>query len=384
MGKDRFVVNPFDELNLSSVEKDTLRDFGHNFIDQNIEKYEEFISNAQRQVDQTKWKLIKTKDDTRVYLDRDPLSRSSGEGDKVDPPEILVTGTTWGTVDDFMYGAVNPTIEAMRIKATYVEDMSGGAVLASLDDPTVEEPFKSMNIKWMELDLPFASTPLIKNRDYIFLECTKYVHLSNGERVGVMTFHSVNFPETKELPGRVRASITVCCIARQVDPDRIEVYGSGFVDPAGDMIKALVMPTIATGYLTMLKYTECSNMKKMTKTLEKRYAISKELGAPNRPKICITCTKPMSKLRIGDYSKSRSSTCKLCAGYLCRSCRLQRKLAFVGADHQLEMRKVSFCGVCLQNVRSTSPLEAAREDAMGPSKRIVYFDSSLTSSSVSS
>ncbi|KAL4133928.1 hypothetical protein PRIC2_004243 [Phytophthora ramorum] len=181
MGKDRFVVNPFDELNLSSVEKDTLRDFGHNFIDQNIEKYEEFISNAQRQVDQTKWKLIKTKDDTRVYLDRDPLSRSSGEGDKVDPPEILVTGTTWGTVDDFMYGAVNPTIEAMRIKAT-----------------------------------------------------------------------------------------------------------------------------------------------------------------------------------------------------------LQRKLAFVGADHQLEMRKVSFCGVCLQNVRSTSPLEAAREDAMGPSKRIVYFDSSLTSSSVSS
>ncbi|KAL4133876.1 hypothetical protein PRIC2_004192 [Phytophthora ramorum] len=82
MGKDRFVVNPFDELNLSSVEKDTLRDFGHNFIDQNIEKYEEFISNAQRQVDQTKWKLIKTKDDTRVYLDRDPLSRSSGEGDK--------------------------------------------------------------------------------------------------------------------------------------------------------------------------------------------------------------------------------------------------------------------------------------------------------------
>ncbi|KAG2784795.1 hypothetical protein JG687_00012650 [Phytophthora cactorum] len=387
MGKDRFVVNPFGELSLSSADKAGLMDFGRNFIDQNIEKYERFIGDSRPKVDQKKWKLIKTKDDTRVYLERDPMIRTTTDGVKTDHPEFMMTGITWGTVDDCMFGAVNPTLESMRIKASYVEDMSGGAVLASLDTPTIEEPFKSTTVKWMELDLPFASTSLVKNRDYIYLECTKIVRLSSGERVGVMIFHSVNFPQTKKLPGRIRANITVCCIFRQAGPDTIEVYGSGIVDPGGDMIKAFVMPSIATGYLTTLKYAHCSKMKKMIWMLAKRYDMAKELGTPIRPSICVTCTTPISKLRRGDYSKSESSTCKLCAGYLCRSCRIQRKLTFVGSDLELEQRKVSFCGLCLQKVRTMSPMEVAREHAEGTCKQVVPFpgiDSSHTSTSTAS
>ncbi|ETP53635.1 hypothetical protein F442_01483 [Phytophthora nicotianae P10297] len=387
MGKDRFVVNPFDELSLSSADKASLMDFGYNFIDQNIEKYERFIGDSGPKVDQKKWKLIKTKDDTRVYLERDPMIRTTKDGAKTDHPEFLMTGITWGTVDDCMFGAVNPTLESMRIKASYVEDMSGGAVLATLDTPTTEEPFKSTTVKWMELDLPLASTSLVKNRDYVYLECTKIVRLSTGERVGVMIFHSVNFPQTKVLPGRIRANITVCCIFRQVGPDTIELYGSGIVDPGGDMIKAFVMPSIATGYLTTLKYAHCSKMKKMIWMLGKRYAMAKELGTPTRPSICVTCTTPISKLRRGDYSKSEANTCKLCAGYLCRSCRIQRKLTFVGSDLELEQRKVSFCGICLQKVRTMSPMEVAREYAAGTCKQVVSYpgiDSSHTSYSTSS
>ncbi|ETI55831.1 hypothetical protein F441_01509 [Phytophthora nicotianae CJ01A1] len=386
MGKDRFVVNPFEELSLSSADKASLMDFSYNFIDQNIEKYEAFISDGSRNIDQKKWKLIKTKDDTRVYLEREPMTRISDQGVKTDHPEFLVTGTTWGTVDDCIFGALNPTLESMRIKVSYVEDMSGGAVLATLDMPTIEEPLKSMTVKWMEIDLPFASTSLIKNRDYVFLEGTKIVHLSNGERVGVMIFHSVNFPQTKELPGRIRANITVCCIFRQTGPDMVELYGSGIVDPGGDMIKAFVMPSIASGYLTTLKYAHCSQMKKMAWMLSKRYAQAKELGTPNRPNVCITCTTSLSKLRSGDYGK-RKNTCKLCAGHLCRSCRIQCKLSFVGSDLELEQRKVSFCGLCLQKVKSMSPMEVATEYAAGTSRQVVSYpgsDSSYISNSKSS
>ncbi|KAE9245157.1 hypothetical protein PF004_g5347 [Phytophthora fragariae] len=226
MGKDRFVVNPFGDLKLTEADKQGLKDFALNFIDQNLEKYEAFIGGDGTKVDQKKWKLIKTKDDARVYLERDPMIRTSAGGVKADHPEFLMTGITWGTVDDCMFGAVNPTLESMRIKTSYVEDMSGGAVLASLEEPTVEEPFNSMNVKWMEIDLPFASTSLVKNRDYVFLECTKIVRLSNGERVGVLMFHSVDFPQTKKLPGRIRANITVCTIFRQIGPDTISLYGS--------------------------------------------------------------------------------------------------------------------------------------------------------------
>ncbi|KAG2952376.1 hypothetical protein PC117_g2830 [Phytophthora cactorum] len=114
MGKDRFVVNPFGELSLSSADKAGLMDFGRNFIDQNIEKYERFIGDSRPKVDQKKWKLIKTKDDTRVYLERDPMIRTTTDGVKTDHPEFMMTGITWGTVDDCMFGAVNPTLESMH------------------------------------------------------------------------------------------------------------------------------------------------------------------------------------------------------------------------------------------------------------------------------
>ncbi|KAE9173152.1 hypothetical protein PF002_g29381 [Phytophthora fragariae] len=143
------------------------------------------------------------------------------------------------------------------------------------------------------------------------------------------------------------------------------------------------MPSIASGYLSTLKYAHCSKMKKMTWMLAKRYAMAKELGTPTRPSVCVTCTASISKLRIGVYGRSESSTCKLYVGYLCRTCRIQRKLSFVASDMQLEQRKVSFCGLCLQQVRTMSPLEVAREHAAGICKQLSSFgpiDSSYTSS----
>ncbi|OWZ09319.1 hypothetical protein PHMEG_00017995 [Phytophthora megakarya] len=281
-----------------------------------------------------------------------------------------MTGVTWGTVEDCMHGAYSPTLEAMRIKASYVEDMSGGAVLAVLEEPTPEDPFRSMTIKWVELDLPFNST-FVKNRDYVYIEYMKTVKLSNGERIGCQIYHSINFPQTKPLPNRVRANMTVCGIFRQLGPDTVEVYvyGSGIVDPAGDMIKALVVPSMATGYLTALKYAHCSKMKKIIWLLGKRYEMTKDSSAPGKAHICVTCCSPISKLRRGDYSRSEGSTCKLCEGYLCRSCRIQRKLTFTSSDRQIEQRKVSFCGLCLQQARTMSPMEMIMEQMESTRKK---------------
>ncbi|KAI9910805.1 hypothetical protein PsorP6_010897 [Peronosclerospora sorghi] len=385
MGNDRFVVNPFPDLCLSTSDQESLRDFAYTFIDENVEKYEAYLATVGPKIDPRKWKLLKRRGDTAVYLEREPMRRAPVPGSKTTHPEFLMTGITWGTVDDCMFGAVNPTLESMRIKSTYVEDMSAGAVLASLEVPTVDEPFQSMAVKWMELDLPLASTALVTNRDYVYLECTKIVRLTSGERVGVMILHSVDFPQTKALPGRIRANLTVCCIFRQLGPDTIDLYGSGCVDPGvGDLAKSFILSSIASHYLSTLKYAHCSKMKKMTRLLAKRYALAKELGTPTRASICVTCTTPMSKLRLGDYGKSESSTCKLCAGYLCRSCKIQRKLTFVASDLELEQRKVAFCGLCLQTVRTMSPMEVAREHAAGAYSLATAYPGSASPSSASS
>ncbi|KAG3115798.1 hypothetical protein PI125_g5215 [Phytophthora idaei] len=390
MGKNRFVVNPFGHLALSELNKSKLKEFAYNFFDQSVLKYEAFIGDGGPKVDPKEWKLIKTKDDTRVYLERDPPIRTSISGSVSDHPGLLMTGITWGTVEDCMYGAHSPTLETMRLKASYVEDMSGGAVLAVLEEPTPEDPFRSMTIKWIELDLPFNATSLVKNRDYVYIEYMRTVKLSNGERIGCQVYHSINFPQTKELPNRVRASMTACGIFRQLGPDTVEMYGSGIVDPAGDMIKAFVIPSMATGYLSLLKYAHCSKMKKIVWLLDKRYEKAKELGAPGRAHICVTCCTPISKLSRGDYGRSEGSMCKLCVGYLCRSCRIQRKLTFMSSDLQMEQRKVSFCGLCLQQARTMSPMgvitdqmQSASKDRQQMSNSNGTIDSSYVSSTAS-
>lgn len=389
MGKNRFVVNPFGHLLLSEADKAKLKEFAYNFFDAAVLKYEAFIGDGGPKVDPKAWKLIKNKDDTRVYLERDPPIRTSLSGSVSDHPELLMTGITWGTIEDCMFGAYSPTLETMRIKASYVEDMSGGAVLAVLEEPTLNDPFRSMTIKWIELDLPFNSTTLVKNRDYVFIEYMKTVRLSNGEAIGCQIYHSINFPQTKELPNRVRANMTACSIFRQLGPDTVEVYGSGIVDPSGDMIKAFVIPSMAASYLTVLKYAHCSKMKKISWLLAKQYEMAKELGAPGRAHICVTCTASISKLRRGDYGSSEGSTCKLCTGYLCRSCRVQRMLTFTSSDLQMEQRKVSFCGLCLQKARTMSPMEVVREQiqSLGNKDRhqtsVGTIDSSYASSTAS-
>ncbi|EEY63210.1 uncharacterized protein PITG_15436 [Phytophthora infestans T30-4] len=107
-----------------------------------------------------------------------------------------------------MFGLVNPTLEAMRIKASYLNDFSAAAVLATVVEPTVDEPFLSTVVKWMEIDIPGASIGAVRNRDYVYVESTGLTSLRNGDRVGFHLMHSVNFPQTHELPSRVRGNIT--------------------------------------------------------------------------------------------------------------------------------------------------------------------------------
>ncbi|KAG3034581.1 hypothetical protein PC119_g4861 [Phytophthora cactorum] len=94
MGKNRFVVNPFGHLALSELNKSKLKEFAYNFFDQSVLKYEAFIGDGGPKVDPKEWKLIKTKDDTRVYLERDPPIRTSISGSVSDHPGLLMTGIT--------------------------------------------------------------------------------------------------------------------------------------------------------------------------------------------------------------------------------------------------------------------------------------------------
>ncbi|GMF33277.1 unnamed protein product [Phytophthora fragariaefolia] len=212
--------------------------------------------------------------------------------------------------------------------------------------PTLEDPFRSLVVKWMELDIPFKSTGLVKNRDYVYLEGVGTVKNADGERFGYSLLHSVNFPQTGSLPNRVRGNISFIAYWRQISNNTMEMYATGIIDPADDgLICKLVLPVVANLFLGSLDYAYCGQMRKLSFMLEKRYAESKTRGAPNKSNSCVTWS---------------NSTCKLCFGFVCSACKIVRMLSFVDPDLKMTQRKVTFCTACISEVTSMNAIAIAR------------------------
>jgi hypothetical protein len=114
------------------------------------------------------------------------------------------------------------------------------------------------------------------------------------------------------------------------------------------MIKKLA---VAGVFFCTLKYAYWGQMKKLAFMLEKKYAEAKQLGAPHKKSVCVTCSAPITSRRLGDFGKS-DSTCKLCFGFVCHACKVFRKLSFVDPNLQLSQRKVTFCTACIGQVTS--------------------------------
>ncbi|POM76344.1 Hypothetical protein PHPALM_6423 [Phytophthora palmivora] len=361
MVKDRFTANPFEDLELIGQDANNLLDIVNNIVHTSLERYENFWSVEKAKVNTDKWKLIKSRDNAHVFMEQQRQSTQSESIDHIaELPSLLSVGTSSGTLEEVMLGVVNPTLDSMRIKASYVNDLSAAAVLANIVMPSVQDPFRSVVVKWMELDIPFQSAGLVQNRDYVYVEATGVTETFDGERLGFHVLHSVNFPQTHNLPNRVRANMSICAFFRQVRPNLVSLYVSGIVDPVGnDRVRRLVVSNMANAFLSTLKYAHCGQMKKLTWALDTAYSKSKVIGTPDPERICVTCRKTVSR-RVGDFGK-RGDTCRLCFGLVCNTCKLQKKLSFLGPDLRLAQRKVIFCAVCIHDTLKQNACDSARK-----------------------
>ncbi|POM76477.1 Hypothetical protein PHPALM_6281 [Phytophthora palmivora] len=380
MGKGRFIVNPFPEMHITPNDRLQLQDLANDIIMSNLEKYNTFVSSGKRMVDARRWKQIKTRERLAVFAERPETVHSTGSSDLTGSglPMILCVGTMEGKLEDLMYGVLSEDLETMRLKASYVDDVSGAAVLDPIVVPTLEDPFQSLIVKWMELDIPFASTNLVKNRDYVYVEGTGFVTSQNGERLGYHLLHSVSFPQTHELPNRIRGNVSIIGFWRQSGPNTMEIYATGIFDPCGDMIRMLVVPGMASAFLSSVKYANCGQMRKLSFMLDKAYSDSKLHGTPNKKNVCVTCSASITGRRLGDFAKSNSS-CKLCFGHVCHSCKVVQKLSFVDPDLLLSKRKVTFCTACISSVTRMSAMDVARAKMLSAKKGVGYASTNTSS-----
>ncbi|KAE8903318.1 hypothetical protein PF010_g17125 [Phytophthora fragariae] len=190
MAKDRFSDNPYPDVQVSDDDRRVLIDLVSGFVDDNFQEFDEFVEIDQQIVDERRWKLAKSRDNQHVYAARSrdgnfqPWQTVGGNDGKPQGKallSVLGVGTFRGDLDDLMFGAVNPTQDNMRVKASYVGDIDSAAILCPVVEPSDEAPFQSLIIKWMTIDLPLQSTSLVKRRDFVYIEATGFVYLANGE-----------------------------------------------------------------------------------------------------------------------------------------------------------------------------------------------------------
>lgn len=385
MAKGEYVASPLLRISLEPGDISELQVVADAILEANLERYQHFTDVDNSKVDSKAWKYIKAKDQIKVYAERRQKRRRSAFQDS--PVEdadselqsMLCVGPTPGTLDDVMQGILSPTLESTRTKTSFIDDRSGSAVLSIAKAPTAEDPFQSVVVNWMELDVRRRSVGLVKNRDYIYVEATGMKLLSNGGRLGYRLMHSVDFPQAHVLEGRVRAKLSVCCFFRQENESSVSVYMMGMMDPMSDGVRRLIVPRFVKRMLSPLKYAHYGEMKKLTQALGERYAELKSIKSRDPDHNCTACKKHLG--RLGKLM-GHHSTCKLCFKYVCNSCRVEKEMSFVTLDLKMTQRKVTFCPSCVSDATIEPPPELPDVETRGQTGN--YRRNNSVGSSVSS
>jgi hypothetical protein len=374
MAKDRFTTSPFPAVQVSKLEQKQLEGIVRTYVEDYINKYVEFVVVDKRRVDKRRWEHVKTKDNPLVYAERtrkelrrhgvepenslNATQRVQAQSVSKDLPVVLSTGTLIGELDNLMYGVLNPTLDGMRIKASYVHAIDNAAVLCPVVSPTKEDPFRSLIVKWMSINVPLPTTKLVKSRDFVFVEATGFTYLPNGDRVGYHLLHSIDFPQTKALPNKIRGNLSAFSCFRRKNRNNIEAFAWGVVDPGGDIMRSLAVSVAANALLSATSYVHCGHMKKLAWMLQ-RLQSSFNRDDQTQQKQCVVCNRKTSS-GVGGVGKG---SCRICSRRVCFSCKSRHRMSFITPDGQLLQRKVVICGRCINDAAYWNAQEAASDEA---------------------
>ncbi|CAH0513837.1 unnamed protein product [Peronospora belbahrii] len=384
MVKEPFTLNPYPGLVLSESDQAELLQLESDLILEIFPKYEAYVVQDKRHVNSVQWRPIGDDKNLHVYVERegwndepensDPSTPESKDNWQKHMPVLLVVGTFQGEMNDLMFGTVNPSQDIMRIKASYVKDYSDGAVLANIAMPTPECPFRSVSVKWTQINLPLNQTGLVQNRDFICLEATGILRFKSGERVGYQLLHSIDFPNTQPLPGTIRARHKIIGFYRQISRNVIDTFAYDTVHPGGKIFRSVALEASAKALLSTTNYVVCGQAKKLTWKLQHRHAetrldrhrSSARSGLVGN-NLCGVCARNLAPRRFGlpRIGSLGRSVCKLCMNPVCHKCKRPKGISFLTPDGKLLRRKITFCVVCVSEVTHMDALHAAQDQAGG-------------------
>ncbi|KAG2860975.1 hypothetical protein PC129_g10279 [Phytophthora cactorum] len=353
------LMSPFQPISLSSADTNELQAVARTILAANLNRYQHFT-----EVDPRTWRLVKFRDQMRMYAERRYQRRNSSPqcnlADSVELQTMLCVGSTPGTLEEVMSGITVPEFNPDQTKSSPTNDINGATTLTKVQEPTLKNPFNSLKVKWVELDVRRRSMGFIKNRDYTYVEATGVEHLPKSGRVGYHLMHSVDITQAPALPGRIRGKLSVCFFFRHEKENSVSVYAMWMMNPMNEHARRVIIPHFAQTLLSMFTSTQDGRIKKLKDTLGKSYA---ELNNFKGVKLttpyftCVTCTKRM--WAFGKFS-SQHSTCKICLGHICSSCKIDKKPKFLTSNLKETTKDYTLCFSCLGDVITAEASELSK------------------------
>ncbi|TMW61389.1 hypothetical protein Poli38472_012580 [Pythium oligandrum] len=374
---------------------------------------ERIFRNGQASLDKKRWKEVKAKDDFRIYKERNPKSTeatSFSDRDhsvvfsdimaprfvsvRDDPamstvsstwttdsseveagivhsikhprvPMIVAAGNVEGLLEDVVFGSLAGDEASWRYRATYMKDkIADSKILATIQEPTEDDPYRFLCIKWFARECPPFLSPFIQQRDFLVMEATGLTVDEYGVRHGyyiMHEFHHPSLPELRHLKMQ-RCKISLGYISRQVRPDKVHIFARGFVDPRGDFPHSLSVQLTAEAMTSTANTVETSYMKKLGWLMVQKQNKRRNQQNPHLipPTVC-SCKKT---------KKASLLTCQVCANSFCSRCTVQRKLVVDMQSDNVVERSMPFCFGCVLKAKKQPPHPVAVDMVVRPRSQL--------------
>uniref|UniRef100_A0AAV1UGC8 START-like domain n=1 Tax=Peronospora matthiolae TaxID=2874970 RepID=A0AAV1UGC8_9STRA len=417
--------NTLDPVKLSQTLQDAITEEADTVVRETVAASKFFVSNLASKLDPTHWKLVRTKDGVQVFRQRQkaidhqapdvfssPLiqsslgshrhamsrycsrdSKSSSTQDlsgsqaftftpsgiaedsvmeKMRPPEIALMalqGTIDGSLDDCMFGVITANDAEWRLRSSHINERFNNTwVLATIKEPTIQNPCQFLGVKWFTKKLPAVLSGVMQERDFLVIESVGFTRDSGGERVGYIILHSVTLRDIPEFThlGMVRGSMSFCHIFRQSGPGKVDIFSRGFFDSRGDMPGRLSVAIAAEAAICCTNLVELAYMKKLRWLMSKLGKQNQRQGE-SRPCRCEACGNSFSKLLLS--STGSGVNCQICYNVVCAKCTVAKKIIMdVLVSGAVEEGTFHFCLKCFMTAKQRSGWDMVTSDLTHLSK----------------
>lgn len=176
----------FPDVALSPPDAVALKNLSNVLLEELLKQYRDFTETPNEGVERSRWRLAARRENVAVYKER---REHRVNGDEL--PLVMAVGALDGDLDDVMYGVISHTQQLMRTRSSYLDDRTGDCnVLATIAQPSKIDPMRSFTLKWHVKGLPSIVGPIVRFRDFVYLESTGVVVTPSSQRIGFHIQHA--------------------------------------------------------------------------------------------------------------------------------------------------------------------------------------------------